>query len=190
MRLCLRNLRPGLQRRRIWAALCAATLAASVVTVVDAGAASAQAETYIYFANYTEYGMYAINGVTNNSAIATTTPPWGTWDPIFYGTTSEDGVTGPGYEFEAITTKGTASGLCMTTTVEYQQATLGPCGAGGTVFVLASSEGGYIMYSRYFLNIGQKVALASIGSPYGFIQAEPSYELVTGVYYRWAFSSL
>jgi hypothetical protein len=190
MRLSLRDLRARLPRRKLWALLGGVALAASVVAAVP-GVASAQTVTAIYLAHEQSYGMYAQSGVTDQSVIALTTPPWGTWDAIPMGTTSEDGISGPGYEFESITTSGVYSDLCMQTLFESGLAQLGPCGENGTVFIEVANGGGYLMYSRYFLNMGIQVALATYGfDPYGDFQvyALPAGQLTTGIYYRWAFS--
>jgi hypothetical protein len=191
MRLSMRNLRARIPRWRLWAALTGAALAAASVAAAVPGAASAQTFTGIYLAHEQSYGMFAENGVNPGSVIALKTPPWGTWDAIPMGTTSEHGVTGPGYEFESITTSGADSGLCMQTLSEGGLAQLGPCGANGTVFIEVSNGGGYLMYSRYFLNMGKQVALATYGfDPYGDFDvfALPASQLTTGIYYRWAFS--
>jgi hypothetical protein len=193
MRLCARNVRSVRPRRRTWAALAAlaaaAAFSASVVTAVPASAQTA--ETYIYLAHETSFGMYGTTGATDGSVIALTTVPWGTWEAISYGTTSEDGITGPGYEFEAVTTSGNLSGWCLQTLLANDYARLGPCAAGGTVFVAVYSDGGYILYSRYFLNLGAQVALATYGYGTDYaVVAVPASGLVTGVYYRWAFTDL
>jgi hypothetical protein len=192
MRLSLHNLRPRLPRPRKWASLGAVALAASVMTAVLPGSASAQTDTYIYLAHETDYGMYAASGVTLPSYIELTTPPWGSWQVNSYGQGTVDGISGSEYEFEAITTSGsTAPDLCLTTTQDGGPAGLGPCGKGGTVFILESNDGGYIMYSRYFLNLGEKVALATEGYGNGkLVYAYDASSLGTGVYYRWAFTDL
>jgi hypothetical protein len=180
-------------RFRKWIALSAAVLAASVAVAVAPGSASA--ETIIGFgsislAHQPAWGTFAAFGVIEDSPIQLTSFPFGTWQPVDKGWTSEAGTSGEGFEFEAVTTNRTVTTWCLAAAGVNVGAELKPCSDGGTVWVLVDNEGGYLMFSRYSLNLGKQVVLCTIGVGRNIAVQTLPYPQGTGVYYRWNISGL
>jgi hypothetical protein len=142
--------------------LCAAAAPAGAATLPPPN------KVYIYLTNASSYGMNAQQGVVGGSyvGIASAVNGWGTWWAIPQGTTTEDGVSGMGYEFEAITTSGTLLGWCIGNgDSDNDYAYLTSCGAYGTVWVAVLSGNGYHLFSRYFLDRGSQVVLSVDANP-------------------------
>jgi len=105
----------------------AVALAATALTTVAAGPALAGGSDQIFLTNAADHlGMYAANGVVQNSLIAVNPSYGGEWE-----------VTAiPGYsnefEFQAITQKGVVTNWCIATTENLQVPWLQACGANGT----------------------------------------------------------
>jgi len=133
----------------------AVALAATALITVAAGPALAGGSDQIFLTNAADHlGMYAANGVVQNSLIAVNPNYGGEWE-----------VTAiPGYsnefEFQAITQKGVITNWCIATTENLQVPWLQACGANGTVFIAVQSQDGYLLYSRFLVNEGHNDVLA------------------------------
>jgi hypothetical protein len=180
------------RRARGYAIVASVALLAAGLAVFTPGVANAQSGyEQIILAHDTGWGMYAADGVVQNSPIAVHAS-WGTWVGNNAGPTNEDGVSGTGYTFEAVTTNGNELNWCLADTDEDGQAQLENCQAGGTVFIPVYNDGGYYLYSRYFLNLGRQEVLA-VTTPPGLcgcgtaVEVIPVSQLNSNWYYRWAF---
>jgi hypothetical protein len=126
--------------------------------------ASASAPSYgdgLYLENSDTFGLYAKSGVTQGSQVAITNGGWGGWVVYDEGPWTADGISGEGFEFASVRTSGEVSDLCMAATSPSAYIYLEPCGANGTVWVATYSNGGFILYSRYYLDQGAQALLAT-----------------------------
>jgi hypothetical protein len=178
---------------RLVALVSATALAAGTLAVLAAGPASAQTqegETWMTLAYAEPYGAYAYSGVTSGSAILIDESP-GTWETVQYSSSyTEDGVTGYEVQFEAVTSNGTISDLCLAATSIV--ASLATCGDNGTYWIAVASGAGYYLYSRYELNMGEQFVLEATNPGDGLngvqvgIDYKPDIVSGDGEYARWA----
>ena len=159
-------------------------------------------ETSIGLVNQAPYQMYLPQGVSQGAPVELTDTadvPAERWEAECLSSTSKNGVSGLSFQFVAYS-GADMSDLCLTATSDNPQnlqvAYLEPCGAAGTAFVVTTNLDGYLLYSRYLLNLGTKAVLSTgyVPGPYALPGSEIFTEawdgsLPSGYYYRWMFMS-
>lgn len=174
-----------------------AALTSPVAAATDDFTSCNGTQVQIYLAHYPTWGTYAVQGVNNGSTVSITSPgPWGVWcqEPLTY--VSEDGISGESYQYAAVTSSNSTSDWCLTAANALSLLViLEKCGSGGTAWVPSPNGGGYLLFSRYYLNIDKQAVLSTEET--GSNPAGPLYtlgwpasgNLGAGYYYRWGFNT-
>ena len=161
----------------------------AIVLVIGGGtipASASQLGDGVYLENANTFGLYAKSGVTQGSQVAIGTQPWGGWFLYDEGSWTADGISGESYEFASVRTNGDVSDLCMAAAAGSDSAYiyLEPCGANGTVWVAVYSNGGFLLYSRYYLDQGAQAQLGdyTIKGDDAFLTINPTNP---AIFHRW-----